>query len=111
MPFNVTDTADPIIQHLRSLAKEFPELKDAAQVYEAVLPLLRDADLHVGTISLTTGQAREKMASGVPILSDLGLDFDVEAVRALMIRLAAALGKAGRAPQPLKLRLPWLSST
>jgi FdhE protein len=111
MPFNVTDTVDPIIQHLRSLAKEFPELNNAAQVYEAILPLLRDADLHVGTISLATGQVREKMASGVPLLSGLDLDFDVEAVRALMIKLAAAVEKAGRVPQPLKLRLPWLSST
>jgi FdhE protein len=111
MPFNVTDTVDPIIRHLRSLAKEFPELNNATHVYEAILPLLRDADLHVGTISLTTGQVSEKMASGVPLLSGLDLDFDVEAVRALMIKLAAAVEKAGRGPQPLKLRLPWRSST
>jgi FdhE protein len=51
------------------------------------------------------------MASGVPLLSDLGLDLDVEAVRALMIKLAAAAEKVGRVSQPLKLRLPWLSST
>lgn len=113
MPFYSTNTVDPIIQHLRTLVKDFPELKDAAQVYEAILPLLRDADLHAGTISLTSGQVREKMESGVPLLSGLDLDFDVEAVRALMIRLAAAVEKTGRGrgQHSLKLRLPWLSST
>jgi hypothetical protein len=110
MPLNVTTTADPIVQHLRSLAKEFPELNNAARVYEAILPLLRDADLRVGTISLTAGQVREKMASGIPLLYDLELDFDVEAARTLMINLAAAVGKAGKVPQPFKLRLPWFSS-
>jgi FdhE protein len=110
MPFKVTDTVDPIIQRLRSLVKEFPELNNAAHVYEAILPLLRDADLHVGTISITTGQVRQKMASDIPLLSDLGLDFDADAARALMINLAAVLEKAGRVPQPFKLRLPWLSS-
>jgi FdhE protein len=51
------------------------------------------------------------MASGVPLLSDLGLDFDVEAVRTLMIKLAAAVEKAGRGHHPLTLRVPWLTST
>ncbi len=110
MPLNVTTTVDPIGQHLRILAKKFPELNNATQVYEAILPLLRDTDLRVGTISLTAGQLREKMASGVPLLYDLELDFDVEAARTLMINLAAAVGKAGRVPQPFKLRLPWFSS-
>jgi FdhE protein len=111
MSFYTTDTADPVSQRLRALAKESPELKDAALLYEAVLPLLRDADLHAGTLSLTTGQAREKMESGAPLLSGLDLDLDVEAVRALMIELAAAVEKIVTVHQPLKLRLPWLSST
>lgn len=110
MPLHITTTVDPIVQHLRSLAKEFPELDKATQVYEAILPLLRDADLRVGTISLTAGQVREKMESGMPLLYDLELDFDAEEARKLMIKLAAAVGKAGRAPQPFKLRLPWHSS-
>ena len=112
MPFYSTDTVDPIVQRLRTLAHELPELNNAAQVYEAILPLLRDADLHAGTISLTPGQVREKMEAGVPLLSGLDLDFDVEAVRALMIRLAAAVEKTGRGQHqhPHKLRLPWLSS-
>lgn len=111
MSFYTTDTADPVIQRLRTLAKESPELKDAARLYEAILPLLRDADLHAGTLSLTIEQAREKMESGAPLLSGLDLDLDVEAVRALMIELAAAVEKAGKVHQPLKLRLPWLSAT
>jgi FdhE protein len=107
------DNDDPITQRLRALAKELPELKYAAQIYEAILPLLRDADLRAGTISLTTGQVRAKMESGVPLFSGLDLDFDVEAVRTLMIKLAAAVERAGSVDQTpkLKLRLPWISST
>jgi formate dehydrogenase maturation protein FdhE len=109
MPFYSPDTVDPLVQRLRVLANELPELKDAAKIYEAILPLLRDADLHAGTISLTAGQVREKMASGVPLLSGLDLDFDLDAARALMIKLAAAVEEAGRKHHPLKLRL-WFSS-
>ncbi len=112
MQFYSTDTVDPLVQSLRTLANELPELKDAAKVYEAILPLLRDADLHPGTISLTTDQVREKMTSGVPLLSGLDLDFDVEAARTLMIKLVAAVEKTVSVDQPpkLKLRLPWFSS-
>jgi hypothetical protein len=82
---------DSIVQRLRALAKESPELKESAQLYEAILPLLRDADLHVGTVSLTPDQVREKMVNGQPLLSGLDLDLDVGAVRELMIKLAAAM--------------------
>jgi FdhE protein len=51
------------------------------------------------------------MESGVHLLSDLDLELDVEAMRALMIKLAAAVERACREDQPLKLRLPWLSSS
>jgi hypothetical protein len=42
------------------MAQESPGLKDAALMYEAVLSVLLDADLHVATASLAPEQAREK---------------------------------------------------
>src|SRR3990172_8863576 len=111
MPTKSTNADDPIVLRLRALVKESPDLNGSAQLYEAVLPLLRDADLHVGTISLTPEQARTKMENGQPLLSGLDLDLDVEAVRALMIKLAAAVEEVGRKRQPRKLRLPWLKAS
>jgi FdhE protein len=111
MPAKSTNTVDPIVQRLRALIKESPDLKDAAELYEAILPLLRDADLHVGTISLTPEQARAKMEAGLPLLSGLDLDLDVEAVRELMIRLARAVETASKKNSWHKLRLPWLKTS
>ncbi len=109
MPAQSTDTADQIVQRLRALAQESPDLQDPAVLYEAILPLLRDADLHGGAIALTTEQVSEKMEKGQPLLSDLELDLDVEAARELMIMLAAAVEKAGRKMQTRKLRMPWFT--
>jgi Protein involved in formate dehydrogenase formation len=111
MPTKPKDSADPIVQRLRALIKESPDLKDAAELYEAILPLLRDADLHVGTISLTPEQARAKMEAGLPLLSGLDLDLDVEAVRELMIKLARAVETVGKKNSWHKLRLPWLKTS
>jgi len=108
MPTKSTNTADPIIQRLRALTKESPDLKDIAQLYEAILPLLRDADLHVGTISLTSEQVRAKIEAGLPLLHDVNLDLDVESVRELMIKLARAVETASKKNSWHKLRLPWV---
>src|SRR5512136_1347046 len=91
MPTKPTHAVDPIVQRLRALVQDSPDLKDAAELYEAILPLLRDADLHVGTISLTPEQARAKIEKGSPLLHDVDLELDVESMRELMIKLAAAV--------------------
>jgi FdhE protein len=92
-----------MIQRLRALEKERPELKDTTRIYEAILPVLRDADLHTGVISLVASQAREKMTAGEPLLTGLDLELDGEAVQRLMIRLAAAV-EASRNKQ----KRPWM---
>ena len=53
MPAKSIDSDDPIIRRLHKLVQESPELKDAAHVYEAILPFLHGADLRVGTVALT----------------------------------------------------------
>lgn len=91
MPIESPEASDPIIRRLRALVRKSPDLKDAARVYEAVLPLLRDVDLHVRTLLLTPEQAREKMGNGLPLLLNTDLDIDMDSMRDLMIRLARAL--------------------
>ncbi len=101
-------TTDPIAQRLRTLTQESPDLKDAAQVYATILPLIRDADLDVETVEMTDEQARAKLAQGLPLLRDVDLALDVQAARDLMIRLASALEQVRAEAQPQKRRAAWL---
>jgi FdhE protein len=108
MPTKPKDAVDPVVLRLRALAQGSPDLQDAARMYEAILPVLRDADLGVGPIFLTPEQARGKMEKGQPLLSGLDLVLDVESVRELMIKLAAAVEtvrEPGEAARRIRLAL------
>jgi len=65
--------------------QESPDPKSVAQVYEAILPLLRDTVLRVAPVSLAPEKARAKMELGLPLLHDLALELDVEGVHKLML--------------------------
>jgi FdhE protein len=106
MPNRSIDPADPIVQRLRTLAQESSDLKEAAQVYEVILPLLRDADLHIASVPMTPEQAREKMTMGLPLLHSLDLELEIKAVHELMVQLAAAVETIGRKIRSHKLQLP-----
>ena len=82
---------DPIVKRIRALAQNSPDLQNAAKLYEAILPILRDADIHPAPVSLTPEQARVKMESGQPLLHDQHLELSVEAVRDLILKLARAV--------------------
>jgi FdhE protein len=97
---------DPIVERLRALAQESPDLEDIAGVYETILPLLRDADPGMGTLPLTRDQARVKMEKGMPLLHDLDLEFDGEAAFGLMLRMARALETTGKKRRAAR-GLPW----
>jgi formate dehydrogenase accessory protein FdhE len=86
---------DPLVQRLRALAQQSPDLKDAAQRYEIILPLLRDADLHAAPVSIGPDEARAKLAAGLPLLHDVALELDHRAVHGLILRLAGALETIG----------------
>ncbi len=107
MPTKARKSTDLIVRRLRSLTLESPALKSAAKVYEAVLPLLRDADLHAGTISLTAQEMRSKIEKGVHLLQNVQIEFDIEAVLELMIKLADAIERATNKNKLHKLHLPW----
>jgi len=110
MPAKIMDTTDAIVQRLRAIVQESPDLQHMAQVYEAILPLLRDADLRVAPLSLTPEEARAKMELGLPLLDDLDLELDVEAVHDLMLKLARAVETMKKKNQPHKFLLPWLQT-
>lgn len=88
---NATDTPDPLAERLRALARERPDLVDAAAVYRVVLPLIRDALLRPGRLPLTADEARLRLEKGMPLLADLELEQDSAGVRELVLRLAGSL--------------------
>jgi FdhE protein len=98
-------SADPVVGRLREISREAPELGEAAQVYEIVLPLLRDADLGPPAPTLTAEAARAKLSRGVPLLHGLGLELDAGAVKELLLRLARALQTPGSAAERIRLAL------
>lgn len=104
------DAEDPIVQRLRSLVIDNPDLREAARVYEAILPALRDAEVTTGPVLMTPEQARAKLEKGVPLLHGLSLEIDELEVCGLMMRLASALEKSAgqhkvRADAACRIRL------
>ncbi len=91
MQYNTDETDDPVVERLRELVRERPDLKGAVRIYEAILPLLRDADLHAVPVSISPEQARAKLGAGLPLLPGLDLDLDVQSVCDLMLRLALSM--------------------
>jgi FdhE protein len=90
--------ADPLAARLRRVARESPELAEAARVYGIILPLLRDADLSPRPVPVTAEEVRGRLGRGEPLLPGIGLELDADAARALLARLAAGLETpAGRA--------------
>ena len=95
MSVDAGSKVDPVAERLRLLAHESPDLKDAAGIYEMILPLIRKADLKAAPVPITADDFCEKMAKGVHMLADIDLDLDVCEVSELMSRLAYAIEKAG----------------
>jgi len=90
-----SNDADPIVRCLRALVQHSPDLKEAAGLYEVLLPLLRDADLRVAPVLILPDQVHKKMATGMPLLHDVELEIDDKALQELMLLLVAALESTG----------------
>lgn len=78
---------DAIVRHLNAAIKESPDLKAAAQLYEAILTALHDADLRVAPIIITPDEIHAKLGKGLPLLADLDISIDIDAAHDLMIKL------------------------
>lgn len=95
MTLDTLNGPDPLLQRLHTLVHQSPDLKDAAQLYGIILPLLRDADLRAAPVSIGPDEARAKLAMGSPLLHDVELELDHAEMHGLMLRLAGALENAG----------------
>ena len=109
--YRPSGAADPIVKRLRRLVKGSPDLKDGAQLYETILPILRDTDLSPAPVALTRDQARVKMEAGLPLLHDLDLELDIAAAGELMLRLARAAEKTAMKKQTHRWMMPWLGGS
>jgi Protein involved in formate dehydrogenase formation len=84
-------TEDPIVQRLNSVADTHPDLRAAARLYEAILPLIRDADIHVPPLRFDQAKIRSFLEKGVPLLSGLALEVEFRELEVLMLRLIRAI--------------------
>lgn len=84
-------TQDPLVQHLRTLAQTMPDLREAAEIYAAILPLLRDRVQLALPVAMTPAEARMKLQRGSFLLEGEELDFDEWSARDLLIQLARSL--------------------
>jgi hypothetical protein len=94
MKTNADSLNDPLSPQLRDMVNDSPDLTGlhmAAELYASILPLIRDADLSPGNMSVTPEEARGKLDAGLPFLADLDLSLDFMAARELMIALASEL--------------------
>jgi formate dehydrogenase maturation protein FdhE len=98
------ESVDPLVQRMRSLRHDSPDLSKMVRLYEAILPLLRDADLHVAPVFMTPEQAQAKMAKGLPLLHDIDLEIDDEAALELMLLLARAVEQSNENDQARQIR-------
>ena len=100
----------PIVKRLRALVQTRPELRHVVAVYEAILPLVGQADLHVAAVPFTEGQIRSKMEQGLPLLHNEAVALDIAAARDLLLCLARAVESVETPAQYRGPRLPWLRS-
>jgi len=84
-------TDDPIVKRLHSVVDCSPDLRVAARLYETILPLVRDADIHVSLQRLDQSMVRACLASGVPVLCGIGLEVEFRGVDELMLQLVRAV--------------------
>jgi len=92
---HISAASDLITKRLAEIDRDAPELGDVVRTYGAILPLLRDADLHVVQVSMTQEQARKKLEAGFPLLQDMDIEFDLQAMADLLTALVYALGNNG----------------
>jgi len=89
------DSNDTLLQRLKAIAGEFPDLAQTARLYEAVLPVLRDEELPVLPAGPVADEVRDRLGQGLPFLEGLDLEADSRQVAGLLVRLAAAAEKVG----------------
>jgi len=91
MKINQTQSHDPIVNRLNVVADRCPELRVAAQLYQTILPLVRDADIVAAPVQLEAEVINSCLKSGVPVLSAMELEIDSREFERLLMRLVQAV--------------------
>ncbi len=78
---------EAVLKRLDDLAKRLPDLAEPAAFYRTALPALRAAQKNVEPFTLAAEAATRKLETGLPLLVGEDLPLDVEATRALFLRL------------------------
>jgi hypothetical protein len=105
-PTRSDSAADPAVRWLGEIVKRRPELAEAAAFYQAIIPAQHQAQAAVPPFTLNPAEARRKLAAGRPLLVGEELPLDVEATKALFLRLCRIVEESGRAPSG-GARKPW----
>ncbi len=98
-------TMEPVVRRLRSIADDAPDLRLAANVYAAILPLVYGNNSLAAPVQITPAEARLKLEAGRPLLQGEELEFDPWGARELILQLALSLESMSENAQTHK---PWL---
>lgn len=82
---------DPIVQRLNSVVDSYPDLRVPARLYEAILPLIRDAVIHVPLLQLDMTKVSAFLEAGVPVLSGIELELEFQELEELLLQLISAV--------------------
>lgn len=84
-------TDDPIVKRLKSVADAAPDLRVAARMYQAILPLIRDADIHIRSAQLDATTIHSCLEAGVPVLSCFEMEVNFSELEDLLVKLLRAV--------------------
>lgn len=82
---------DPIVQRLNAVVDSYPDLRVPARLYQAILPLIRDAVIHVSPLQLDTVKVNAFLETGVPVLSGIELELEFQELKELLLQLISAV--------------------
>ncbi len=89
------ETSDPLVKRLQDVARNSPELRVIARLYEAILPLSRDAEFESAAVSLDPADIQRSIESGAPLLSAKELEIDLQALENLLLKMLHSVEEIG----------------
>jgi hypothetical protein len=97
-----SETADPLVGRLREIAGDTPELRVTARLYEAILPICRDARMESFEFLADAAGMQQALESGAPILTAGEFEVELQETEKLMLDLLVSIeamefaGRGGR---------------
>ena len=95
------ETGDPLVKRLQDVARNSPELRVTARLYEAILPLSRNAEFESAAVSLDPVEIQRSFESGTSLLSAKELEIDLQALENLLLKMLHSVEEIGDFKKPL----------